>query len=60
MRVTFVPDLDDYQQVRSEDGGCKGCVFQKMPNVKCSAIPCHPQMHRPYAVIYTKETPVRS
>lgn len=55
-RQTYVPDTDDYIQVRVPRGsGCAGCIFFRMPNVRCSAIPCGPHMGRPWPVIYQEK-----
>lgn len=56
LRQTFVPDLDNYVQVRiPRNSGCAGCIFFGMPNVRCSAIPCIPRMDRPWPVIYQEK-----
>ena len=34
----FVPGKPDKDGIR---GGCTGCAFRHMPEVRCSRIPCH-------------------
>jgi len=58
-RQTFVPDLDDYVAVplpEGHRGGCEGCVFRTMSDVRCSAIPCIPHLGRRWPVIYRERT----
>ena len=48
------PDLTEYEKVRTEETGCKGCAFFKM-NVKCSDMKCQPMVSRPYPIQYRKK-----
>jgi len=52
---TCIPNLDDYVATRLPEGhrgGCEGCIFRAMPDVRCSAIPCQPHLGRRWPVIY--------
>lgn len=36
----FVPATPD-PAYHGSTGGCNGCAFRRMPDIRCSRIPCH-------------------